>query len=402
MDNGVVEQIVACTIDEVSIANAYDFRVPPLTVVGDGISVKIGDHVKKLGCKKVFVVTDKQIVRLGLLEPMLRSFAKHSIDHVVFDEVEPDPTDVIVKRGISKLLRCDCDSVLTFGGGSPIDAGKAIALFATNTLDLDRPPEYDASLSNRLPLVAVPTTAGTGSEVTDVAVITNSRTHVKILLVHPFIIPDVAVIDPRLTVGIPPGITAATGMDVMTHAVEAYVSLNACTLGLALSWRAIRLVGKNLRAAVGYGQDLEARHKMAVASYMAGMAFSNSGLGLCHAMAHQLGGKSKLPHGICNSLLLPEVMRFNMLVRIGRLQEIATALDQRVENLDPKDAALKSIQAIEELREDIGLPTRLRDVGVRREDFQEMAEQALEDPSLEMNPRSVTIEDALQVYELAF
>jgi alcohol dehydrogenase class IV len=119
-------------------------------------------------------------------------------------------------------------------------------------------------------------------------------------------------------------------------------------------------------------------------------------------MAHQLGGKSKLPHGICNSLLLPEVMRFNMLVRIGRLQEIATALDQRVENLDPKDAALKSIQAIEELREDIGLPTRLRDVGVRREDFQEMAEQALEDPSLEMNPRSVTIEDALQVYELAF
>ena len=339
MDNKFVEQVVAYAIDEVSLQYSYDFRVPPASIVGNGLSVKIGDHVAKLKAKKVFIVTDKQIVKLGLMQPMLRSLERNAIAYAVFDEVEPDPTDVVVQAGIANLSKCNCDSVIAFGGGSAIDAGKAIAVFATNPFDLSRPITEETFKNPRCPLVAVPTTAGTGSEVTDISVITNIQTHIKHPLQHSYFIPDIAVIDPKLTLGIPPKITAATGIDVLTHAVESYLARGACTLAQALSYSAMQQVGKYLRVAVGDGSNLEARHHMAVASYMAGMSFSNAGLGLCHAMAHQIGAQYKLPHGTANALVLPEVMHFNMLVRMERLRDVAHAFEQRIENLDPKDAA---------------------------------------------------------------
>ncbi|MFM8319847.1 MAG: iron-containing alcohol dehydrogenase family protein [Chloroflexota bacterium] len=402
MDASLLEQVVAYTVDEVSIKNFYEFRVPPTSVVGDGISSRLGQYLQQLGVRSALIVTDAVIVRLGLLAPMLRSLERAGVAHQIFDDVTPDPTSAVVQAGIDALHRSGCQAVLTIGGGSAIDAGKAVAVFAANPRPFDLAITPETALQPRLPLVAVPTTAGTGSEVTMVSVITDQPSHRKLPHTHPLFIPDVALIDPCLTLGIPPAITAATGIDVLTHAVESFLARGVCTLGRALSYNAIQLVSANLRRAVGDGGHLESRHRMATASYMAGMAFSNAGLGLCHAMAHQLGARYNLPHGLANGLLLPEVMRFNMLVRQERLVEIAHAFNQQVDNLPPREAALRSIDAVRLLIEEIGLPTRLSQVGVREIDFVDMARQVLEDPTLQNNPRTAAAEDIVRVFQGSF
>jgi alcohol dehydrogenase class IV len=402
MEPSELEEIVALTADSLAVSNSYHFRVPPTTLVGDGISVKIGEYLQELGSHKVLIVTDQQIVRLGLMKPMLRSLMRRQIEFQIFDEVLPDPTDQVVRKGIEVLRNCGCDSVLTFGGGSVIDAGKAMAVFCVNPLDDSRAVTNATKLAPRLNLVAVPTTAGTGSEVTDITVITNDRTHIKVPHQHEYFIPDMAVIDPTLTVGIPPAITAATGMDVLTHAVESYLARGVCTLGQALSYSAIQLVAVYLPLAVGNGGDLYARHKLAEASYMAGMSFSNAGLGVCHAIAHQIGARYKVPHGVANALLLPEVMQFNMLVRQDSLRDIARAFNLHVELLDGKAAALRSIEAVRDLSAAIGLPTRLEQIGANPDDFAAMASQALEDPTIHTNPRQVSHKDIIEILQRSF
>lgn len=399
MDEKILEEVITMTADNLSVSNSYHFRVPPTTLVGDGISVRTGEYLAQLECRKVLIVTDKQIVKLGLMNPALRSLRRHHINYSIFDEIMPDPTDAVVRLGVDVLHNCGCDGVLTFGGGSVIDAGKAIAVFANNPLNAGQVITNNSVLSPRVKLVAVPTTAGTGSEVTDITVITDEHNQVKIPHQHRLFIPDMAIIDPTLTLGIPPAITAATGMDVLTHAVESYMAKGVCTLGQALSYSAIQLVAAYLPLAVGNGQDLYARRKMAEASYMAGMSFSNAGLGVCHAIAHQVGARYKIPHGVANALLLPEVMRFNMLVRQDALREIARAFNLRVEHLDGKDAALKAIEAVRELTASIGLPTRLEQVGARSADFGTLAAQAMEDPTLQTNPRQVSQADVLEILQ---
>jgi alcohol dehydrogenase len=402
MDLSTLEEVVTLTADSLAVSNSYHFRVPPTTLVGDGISVKIGEYLKELDSRKVFIVTDQQIVHLGLMNPMLRSLARRQIEFQIFDEILPDPTDQVVQKGVTALRASGCDTVIAFGGGSVIDAGKAIAVFCANPLDEIQAVTNTSKLVQRLNLVAVPTTAGTGSEVTDITVITNNQTHVKIPHQHKFFIPDIAVIDPILTVGIPPAITAATGIDVLTHAVESYLARGVCTLGQALSYSAIQLVAAYLPLAVGDGNDLHARRKMAEASYMAGMSFSNAGLGVCHAIAHQVGAKYKIPHGVANALILPEVMQFNMLVRVDSLKDIARAFQLHIEHLDGKAAALRSIEAVRELIGAIGLPTRLEQVGASSDDFPAIARQALEDPTIRTNPRQVGDKDIIDILQRSF
>lgn len=397
MDPSMIEEAVTYTADHLSVANSYHFRVPPTTLVGDGISVKIGDYLDELGSRKVLIVTDTQILNLGLMNPMLRSLRRRKIAFQIYDEVLPDPTDEMVRKGVEALLGCSCDALLTFGGGSVIDAGKAIAVFSANPGFEGKVVTNATRLKPRMTLVAVPTTAGTGSEVTDITVITDARSHIKIPHQHQYFIPDMAVIDPTLTLGIPPAITAATGMDVLTHAVESYLARGVCTLGQALSYSAIQLVAAYLPLAVGNGNDLHARRKMAEASYMAGMSFSNAGLGVCHAIAHQVGARYKVPHGVANALILPEVMQFNMLVRQESLKEIARAFNLRLEHLDNKEAAQRAIEAVRDLSAAVGLPTRLQQIGAIPEDFPAMANQALEDPTLQTNPRVVGHKDILGI-----
>jgi len=402
MDQKMLEEAITYTADRLGVSRSYHFRVPPTTLVGDGISVNIGDNLAELDAHKVLVVTDRQIVSLELMNPMFRSLRRCNIEYQVFDEILPDPTLDIVLRGVEVLKNSGCDTVLTFGGGSVIDAGKAIAVFCSNPPQDGQPITNETKLQPRLRLVAVPTTAGTGSEVTDITVIMDDRTHIKMPHQHKFFIPDMAVIDPTLTVGIPPNITAATGLDVLTHAVESYLAKGVCTLGQALSYSAIQLVAAYLPLAVGNGCDLYARRKMAEASYMAGMSFSNAGLGVCHAVAHQIGARYKVPHGVANALILPEVMQFNLLVRQDSLKEIARAFNLRTEHLDDKEAALRGIQAVRELTASVGLPTRLQQIGAIPDDFPAMANQALDDPTLKTNPRMVGYKDVIRILENSY
>ena len=401
VDVQTLSRAIAYAVDQASVRNHYAFRVPSTSIVGDGISAKIGDYLARFTTEKAFIVTDRQIVHLELLKPMLRSLDRLGIGYHIFDEIATEPTDLAVAAGIAALKASACNMIVAFGGGSVIDAGKAIAIFSSVPFDLETPLPGEMVEIPRLPLIAVPTTAGTGSEVTDITVITDTRKQIKVPLQHPAIVPDMAVIDPALTLGIPPKITAATGVDVLGHAVESYMARGVCTLGQALSYASMRLVASYLRTAVGDGSNLEARHMLAEASYMAGMSFSNAGLGLCHAIAHQVGARYHVPHGVSIGLLLPEVMRFNMLVRVQALQDVARAFGQKTDNLDPKEAALKGITAVQELIEDLGLPTRLRDVGAREEDFEAMAGQAMADPTIAANPRTVRQEDVVAVLKLA-
>ncbi|MGD9489101.1 MAG: iron-containing alcohol dehydrogenase family protein [Calditrichaceae bacterium] len=395
MDENLINEIILQTIDEVSVDNSFHFRVPPNTLVGDGISSKIGGEIAKYSPEKVLIVTDKSMVEMNLMAPLLRSFNRQNIKYIVFDKVQSDPTDKILSEGISKVKDENCDFILGFGGGSPIDVAKAIAVFSTN------PGAFVAEniKNERLKLAAVPTTAGTGSEVTAISVITNTDTYRKMLIDHPYIIPDMAFIDPRLTLGIPPKITAMTGIDVLSHAIEAYLARSSCTLARALSHRVIRLVGEYLPTAVGYGSNEKARHKMAIASYMAGMAFSNAGLGLAHAMAHQIGAKYKIPHGMSIALVLPAVMRFNLLVRAERIADIAGAFGEKTEQFSIKEAAFKGIDAVQNLIIEIGLPTRLSEISSEKADFRMMAENALADRSILTNPRTAGIDDIIRIYE---
>jgi len=320
----LLKKIVTYTVDELSIKNFYEFRVPLTSIVGDGISARLGDYLVDLKMCNLLIITDATIVNLGFIKP-LRSLDRCSIQYHIFDQITPDPIDEQVRAGIQVFKDCACDEVLTFGGGSVIDAGKAIAVFSTNSFDPSVVITENVQLASRPPLVALPTTAGTGSEVTMVSVITDSQNHRKLPHTHPLFIADVALIDPRLTLGIPPFTTAVTGIDVLTHAIESFLARGVCTLGQSLSYSAIQLDSGFLRRAVGDGNNLEARHKLATVSHMASMSFSNAGLGLCHAMAHQLGAQYNLQHGVANALLLPQVMRVYMLVREERFVQISRA-----------------------------------------------------------------------------
>ncbi|HNR69094.1 MAG TPA: iron-containing alcohol dehydrogenase [bacterium] len=397
----LIEEIVTQTVDEISVANHFTFRVPPLAIVGDGVAARTGDELQRLKATRVLIVTDTALIDLGLLSGVLRSMQRRGLAFELFAQINGEPTWDMVTNGAAAFQQSRCDAVLAFGGGSPIDAAKMIAVLARNPLPFAEMDQTSDLKQGRPPLAAMPTTAGTASEVTDLAVIGEPAGGRKVVFEHPALVPDLAIIDPLLTVGLPPKVTAATGIDVLTHAIEAYVARSSCTLARALSYRAIRLVATYLPIAAGYGSNVLARHKMAVACYMAGMAFSNAGLGLCHAMAHPLGGRYKIAHGNANALLLQHVMRYNLMVRIDEFADVALALGERVENLSKREAAESAVTATARLIQDLGLPTHLRDFGVTAQELPPLAEFALRDSCLRTNPRSAQKEEIIEIYQQA-
>ena len=251
------------------------------------------------------------------------------------------------------------------------------------------------------PFVAINTTAGTASEMTRFCIITNTDTHVKMAIVDWRVTPNIAINDPLLMAGMPPSLTAATGMDALTHAVEAYVSTIATPITDACAIKAMELIADNLRAAVANGSDLEARDNMAYAEYLAGMAFNNASLGYVHAMAHQLGGFYNLPHGVCNAILLPVVESFNLNSNLKRFADIAVALGENIEGLSYRDAADKAIAAIKKLSADVGIPAGLTQLNVKEQDFEIMAKNAMKDACGLTNPRVPTLQDVINIYSAA-
>ena len=380
----------------------YGFFIPTVTLMGIGAHKQLGSRIKALGGNKPLIVTDKGITKAGLagkISDLVRKDA--GVEPAIFDETIPNPTDKNVHDGVDFYKKNNCDMIITLGGGSPHDCGKGIGLVVANGGSIKDYEGVDKSMKPMPPFIAINTTAGTGSEMTRFCIITDTSRKVKMAIVDWRVTPTLAINDPLLMAGMPPSLTAATGMDALTHAVEAYVSTIATPVTDACALKAIELVSKHLRAAVANGGDMAARDNMAYAEYLAGMAFNNASLGHVHAMAHQLGGFYDLPHGVCNAILLPHVQRFNMIAKMDRFVDIAKAMGEVVEGMSPRAAAEKAIDAIKTLSKDIGIPSGLTELGVKEKDLKTMAENAQKDACGFTNPRCPSLEDVINIYKAA-
>jgi alcohol dehydrogenase len=380
----------------------YGFYIPTVTLMGIGAYKELGSRIKTLGAKKPLIVTDKGITKAGLTGQIADLVRKDGgVEPVIFDETIPNPTDKNVHDGVDVYKKNGCDMIITLGGGSSHDCGKGIGIVVANGGSIKDYEGVDKSTKPMPPFIAINTTAGTASEMTRFCIITDTSRKVKMAIVDWRVTPTIAINDPLLMMGMPPALTAATGMDALTHAVEAYVSTIATPVTDACALKAIELVAKNLRAAVANGGDMIARDNMAYAEYLAGMAFNNASLGHVHAMAHQLGGYYNLPHGICNAILLPHVERFNMIAKMDRFADIAKTMGENIEGLSPRAAAEKAIEAIKTLSKDIGIPSGLSELGVKEADLRIMAENAQKDACGLTNPRCPSLEDVINIYKAA-
>lgn len=393
-----IGEIVYRVVDLMNTRSVKEFSVPGMTYIGAGAVSCIGKVLEeRCDIDRVFVVMDEIIEKLDLAAPMLRSLESRNIDRIEYIQPTGEPESKLVEAAAQRFLDSGCDSIVAIGGGSAIDSAKAIALLAAhpglNVKALLNPANI---INDRVPFIAVPTTAGTGSEATNVTVITDSDTGVKQLIGHFDLIPDLALIDACLMLKLPDVVTTATGIDALTHAVESYVAQKATPLTRALSYQAIRMIGESLPLVAGQGENIEARENMALASYMAGVAFSNAGLGLVHAMAHQIGARYHIPHGMANSLMLPSVMSFNELVCKRDFFDIGLALTGEIIN------SRDTIEFIRQLISDLGLPTNLAAIGAKEEDFELMAENALKDYCLVTNPRTASKAQIIKIYQEAY
>ncbi|HGM5579016.1 TPA: L-threonine dehydrogenase [Pseudomonas putida] len=378
------------------------FFIPPVNIMGLDCLDEAMAAIAGYGLRKALIVTDEGLSRAGIAKRIAGLLAERDIDSVIFDGAKPNPSIANVEAGLALLQRERCDCVISLGGGSPHDCAKGIALCATNGGHIRDYEGVDRSAKPQLPLIAINTTAGTASEMTRFCIITDESRHVKMAIVDRNVTPILSVNDPALMVGMPKGLTAATGMDALTHAIEAYVSTAANPITDACALKAITLINDNLRQAVADGQDLQARENMAYAQFLAGMAFNNASLGYVHAMAHQLGGYYDLPHGVCNAVLLPHVQRFNAKVSAARLRDVAKAMGVKVCGLTAEQGAGAAISAIEHLAVAVGIPAGLAELGAKREDVPVLAANALKDACGLTNPRSASQTEIEAIFEAAF
>ena len=381
---------------------SYGFFMPNISLMGEGALEDAGNEIKKLGFKKALVVTDKVLVEVKLVDVLLKVLNNVDVAYKIFDGTHPNPTKKNVNDGIKMFKDTSCDFVISFGGGSPHDCAKGIALVLANGGEIKDYEGLDKSAKPQLPLIAINTTAGTASEITRFTIITDEDRHVKMAIVDKHVTPLIAVNDPKLMYGMPKSLTAATGMDALTHAIEAYVSTISTPVTDACAEKAIVLIAKNLVNAVNDGQNAEARSDMAYAEYLAGMAFNNASLGYVHAMAHQLGGFYDLPHGVCNALLLPYVQDFNKKAAAVRLKHVASLLGADVSNLSNEDGAKKAVELIKEMASKVGIPKSLAELGVKEEDFSILADNALKDVCGLTNPIQATKEEIIQIFRNAY
>lgn len=377
------------------------FFIPTVNLMGAGCLKDAADSIQSKGFKKGLIVTDKILNQIGVVKKVQDLLTERDVETVVFDGTQPNPTISNVNDGLALLKANDCDFVVSLGGGSPHDCAKGISLVAANGGKIGDYEGVDQSAKPMLPLVSINTTAGTASEMTRFCIITDEERHIKMAIVDKHTTPLISVNDPELMLAKPASLTAATGMDALTHAVEAYVSTAATPITDAVAIKAIELIQAHLRTAVKDGSNLEAREQMAYAQFMAGMAFNNASLGYVHAMAHQLGGFYDLPHGVCNAILLPHVQRYNAQVVPARLRDVAKALGVNVEGMTAEQGANAAIEAIVSLAKDVGIPAGIQELGAKAEDIPTLADNALKDACGFTNPKQATHEEITAIFEAA-
>jgi alcohol dehydrogenase class IV len=378
----------------------FIFNTTPSVVFGAGSIGRLPEIAAARLGRRLMLVTDAGLVRAGLVAPVLQALEAAGLAVTVFDRVVADPPEAVVLEAADAAQAFGAEGVVGIGGGSSLDVAKLVALLARSREPLEGAYGVGNARGPRLPLLLAPTTAGTGSEVTPISIVTTGA-HEKKGVVSPLLIPDVALLDPDLTLGLPPHVTAATGVDAMVHAIEAYTSTSANNnpVSRALACEALRLLGPNIRRAVHHGADREARSAMLLGSMLAGQAFANSPVAAVHALAYPIGGHFGVPHGLSNALVLPYVLRFNAEACAEAYAALAPHAFPDIENPD----AEAFIAAMVELAADIGLEPRLRDVGIPRDAVPLMAEDAMKQTRLLVNnPRPVTLEDARAIYEAAW
>ena len=377
------------------------FRVPPVLLTGAGCSDAAGEEAGRLGATRVLVVTDPVMSRSGAVDRVVGNLADAGIESTVYDEVATEPTDVHVSAGLAALREAGCDVIVAIGGGSPIDTAKAISLMATNEGAISDFMGIGKVPNPGLPVVAIPTTAGTGSEVTIFTIITDTARDVKMLIGTPHAMPAVALVDPLTTLTMPQGLTAAVGLDALTHGIEAYVSLKAQPLTDCLALEAVRLISGNLRQAWANPGNVEARSAMMMGSLQAGLAFSNASVALVHGMSRPIGARFHVAHGVSNAALLGVVMEFSLIGNPSRYADIAAAMGEEVDGLTDLEAARAGVAAVNDLIRDLKVPS-LAELGVARDQLDqqahEMARDAIASGSPGNNPRIATEEEIVELY----
>jgi alcohol dehydrogenase class IV len=382
---------------------SFEFNTVTRIISGAGSALELASQCRHLGVQRPLLVTDPGLMSIGLVQPVLAALEQAGLAPLVFDQVREDPPEETVQAATELAREGRVDGVIAVGGGSSMDVAKVTAVLLAGTQALSEIYGVGQVSGGRLPLILVPTTAGTGSEVTPVAVITTGET-TKAGVSSPVLLPDVAVLDASLTLGLPPAVTAMTGVDAMVHAIEAYTSRhkkNPLSDNLAIN--ALQLLSRNIRTAVVEGSNLHARENMLLGACLAGQAFANAPVGAVHALAYPLGGHYHIPHGLSNSLVLPCVLEFNATEASALYAEIAEVVTGApVEgSAEAKTAAL--IAALRQLIDDVALPATLQEAGVRESDLEMLARDAmLQQRLLVNNPRDVAYEDALAIYQVAF
>ncbi|BDG33881.1 alcohol dehydrogenase [Parageobacillus thermoglucosidasius] len=381
--------------------NIHKFVMPEV-IFGNGAIEHAGESCLRLGATNVFIVSDPGVIEAGWLDVVIRSCKQANLQYTVFNDVTMNPKDVEVEKGCKAYIENECDAIIGIGGGSPLDVAKAVAILVTNGGKIH---DYEGVNKIRKPLppqVMIPTTAGSGSEVSQFSVIVDTLGQKKMTIISKSLIPDIAIIDPETLSTKNAHLTASTGLDVLTHGIEAYVSLAATPLTDVQAKNAISLVSEYLRPSVASKINKEAKTKMAMASLQAGLAFSNAILGAVHAMSHAVGGKYPVLHGDINSILLPHVMEYNLLANPKKFADIAAFLGVDIRGLSHMEAGRKAIECIKQLTMEIDAPQRLSDIGLEKDEIPHMSLVALNDACMITNPRDVTAEDIEEIFRRAW
>lgn len=395
-----IATIVTQTLQQCQFNTSFTFRSPAITVTGPYCVNQLGSALHELGAKHVLLVVDKMVWQLGLTASCQTAIELAGLTFTLFTDVQGEPDSELVAKGVAILTESGADFVLGLGGGSALDTAKAIAVLGDYKGALSE-FKVGGLASRNVGLGAIPTTAGTGSEATDITVIKDVVNSIKVPIKGPALVPDLALLDPALMLGVPSAITAATGIDTLTHAIEAYTSRQSNPLAQAYAYHSIEMVIKALPIAVGCGDDMDMRHSMAIAAYKAGLSFSNSGLGLVHAISHQVGAFYHIPHGVANAILLPYVMVFNRLCCESGYAEIAKALGVDRDSMTQRELCQAAILRVRQLIDDLGLPTSLAGFDINPHDFTAIAEQAMSDICLTGTPRQVNAKQIVTLLEQA-
>ena len=360
-------------------------------------------HIKELNAKNPLIVLDKNLAKAGFQEQVANLLIGEGMNYTVYNKVEPEPPIELVDEGVKIAIKNKCDIVIGIGGGSAMDVAKAIAVLATNKgsavdyLGLNKVPKPG------LLKIMIPTTAGTGSEVTFTSVFVRKNLKKKEGMNSPYLYPELALLDPELTLSLPPRPTAETGIDALCHAIESYTSVNASPMSELLSLQAIALIAENLRTCVHDGNNLQARENMLLGSLYAGLGLANAGVTAVHSLSYPLGGKYGIGHGLANTLMLPAVMAFNLPAALDKFADVAEAMGECAEGLPVREAAYLALEAVEALIEDCGICSSLEEFGIKEKDFPALADIALTVARpLENNSRKITKEDVIEIYKDAY